>query len=135
MTNSTRFPVAQRDGFLIPSGPDLSLDEYHFFIVISDPAKHEDVLMVNMSTVHEGVQHDATCYLLVGYHPFIRHTSYIVYAKTRIIPITRLQSLIAARTIIFRPPPVSAAVYAKIAEGVGSAQMMPAHTDFFNRYK
>lgn len=134
--NGATFPVSQRDAFLMPSGPNPQVDDdYHLFVVLTDPGKHSDVLMANASTVHAGVSHDTTCLLQVGDHPFIKQTSYIVYARTRIFPVARLRTLVAAQTIIYRPPPVTPHVLSKICAGIGCVNIDPAHTTFYNNYK
>ena len=133
--NGAQFPVSQRDAFLIPSHPGIDEDEYHLFTVLTDPAKDNSVLLVNASTVYTGVVHDTTCYLNVGDHPFIRHLSYIFYAKSRIVTLQKLRTLVAARTIIYRPPPISVPVFERIIAGVGGPQMDPEHLRFYNSFK
>ncbi|SFL76313.1 hypothetical protein SAMN02982985_01416 [Rugamonas rubra] len=91
--------------------------------------------MVNATSCHPGVPHDPTCLLQVGDHPFIRHTSYILYAKARIVSQKRLQTLIAAQTVIPRPPKISQAVFERIVAGLGGAHANPEHLAFYNANK
>ncbi len=129
------FPVAQRDAFLIPSQPGIEEDEYHLFTVLTDPTRSDSVLLVNASTVYPSVVHDTTCYLNVGDHPFIRHLSYIFYAKSRIVTLQKMRTLVASRTIIYRPPPISVPVFERIIAGVGGPQMDPEHRVFYNTFR
>lgn len=135
MANSAHFPIARRDAFLIPTGPDLSEDQFHFFVVLTDPAKHDSVLLVNATTLHPNVPYDPACILEVGDHAFIRRRSYILYSKARKISLQRLRQLIAAKTILYRPPPISPVVFERIAAGVSGGQMSPEYLDFYQLYK
>lgn len=133
--NPGQFPISQRDAFLIPSGPNLTEDQFHLFTVLTDPGKSDTVLLVNATTCYADVPDDPSCYLEVGDHNFIRRRSYILYEKSRKVSVVKLRQLIAARTIIFRPPPISQAVFARIVAGVAGSRMSPEHIAFFEQYK
>ncbi|MBC3885650.1 hypothetical protein [Undibacterium griseum] len=133
--NPAQFPIAQRDAFLIPSGPNLTEDQFHLFVVLTDPGKSNEVLMVNATTCYPNIPDDPSCYLEAGDHNFIQHRSYVLYEKSRKLSITKLRQLIAAKTIIFRPPPVNHAVFTRIGAAVPGSRMSPDHIDFFNRYR
>lgn len=130
-----QFPIAQRDAFLIPSGPGAAQDQCHFFVVLTDPAKNDSVLLVNATTYRGNLPHDASCFLDVGDHPFIRHKSYILYSKPHRATLQRLRTLIASGAVTLRPPPVSHAVFARIEAGTSSNQMTPDDLDFYQRFK
>lgn len=128
---NAQFPIAQRDAFLIPSGPN---DENHLFFVLTDPAKHDTLLLVNATTCHPGAPHDSSCYMNVGDHPFFRHQSYIFYEGARAITQQRLRTLIATGDVIHRPPPLDQATFARLLAGVSSDDMDPKKRNFANAY-
>lgn len=130
MVTAAAFPLAQRDAFLVPSGPG-----NHIFFLMTDPAKNDEILLLNVTTVRAGVVHDPSCYLNVGDHDFITHQSYVSYARARRILKSSFRSKIAAQEIIFRPPPLSAAAFAMIAAGTSSKQMTPEMKIFFDTYR
>lgn len=59
----------------------------------------------------------------------------MLYEKSRRARVVKLRQLIAARTIIFRPPPISQTVFARIIAGVAGSRMSPEHIAFFEQYK
>lgn len=76
--------IAKKGTILIPSGP-----VKHLHFVCSDPVFYpktakESILVVNISSIQEGLEHDETCVLDVGDHPFIAHPSYVYYRKADI---------------------------------------------------
>lgn len=76
--------VARKGTILIPTGP-----VKHLHFVCSDPVFYpqytkECVLVVNITSIKEGLEHDASCLLDVGDHPFITHPSYVYYRKADI---------------------------------------------------
>lgn len=141
-SNPVLFPVQQRDAFLLPFEEDDDGDPlYHLFFVMTDPAKHSDVLLVNISSVYAGAVHDSTCYVSLGDHPFLTRQSYVVYALANQVPLQQLQRKIAAGEIIHRPPPLDPAVFARIAIGFGavaaggSPLATPRARAFFQTYR
>lgn len=136
MANPAQFPVSQRDAFLIPSGPNCSNeDQFHLFVVLTDTNKSNSILLVNATTCHPNVPDDPSCYLEVGDHNFIRQKSYILYEKSRKLSLLKLRQLIAARTIIFRPPPIAQEVFERIMAGVQGGRMSPEHLAFFTLHR
>lgn len=70
----------------MPSGSDGD----HLYVVLNDPQPFDSygsspcVLLVNLSSVREGVPFDDTCVLDTGVHPFVRHRSFVFYRHVRI---------------------------------------------------
>lgn len=125
-----QFPISQRDAFLVPSGSG-----NHLFFVLTDPSKHSSVLMVNATTLHTNAPFDGSCLLGVGDHSFFQHDSYIRYLSARIVPQQNLRTQIAAKNVIYRPPPISSALFNRIATGTNSQLMEPAKKAFFDAYR
>ena len=62
----------------------------HLYILLNDPrpfegyGKNPCVVLVNVSSLREGVPHDATCVLEAGAHPFVSRRSFVFYRNARI---------------------------------------------------
>lgn len=85
----TLFVPFKRATLLIPSGPTNDPDRKHLFVVLTDPIEApgfegKQVLLVNIASVPNGFSYDSTCILKPGEHRFIKHESYVYYAKARI---------------------------------------------------
>ncbi|MCT9837521.1 hypothetical protein N3K61_24580, partial [Escherichia coli] len=66
---------------LAPTGPC-----NHLHVICNDPVYYPVndcycVLVVNISSIKDGVPHDPSCVLNSGDHRFIKHPSYVVYAE------------------------------------------------------
>jgi len=83
------FVPFKRATLLIPSGPTTDPDRKHLFVLLTDPVEapgfeEKQVLLVNIASVPNSVYFDSTCVLKPGVHRFIKHESYVYYAKARI---------------------------------------------------
>lgn len=85
----TEYRPTRKGTILIPSGP-----VRHLFFVCSDPTpdpvyvatyNKNAVLVVNISTIKEDAEHDNSCVLNVGEHPFITDPSYVVYIRASLL--------------------------------------------------
>ena len=80
------FVAAQRATLLIPSGPAHDLARHHLFICLNDPhGPPRQVLLASVCTVPQAAPCDTTCILQPGDHEFIKHQSYVAYAKCRLL--------------------------------------------------
>lgn len=83
------FVPFKRATLLIPSGPLNVPDRKHLFVLLTDPVEaagfdEKQVLLVNITSVPRGLPYDSTCIIQPGEHRFIKHKSYVFYAKARI---------------------------------------------------
>jgi hypothetical protein len=83
------FVPFKRATLLIPSGAANDPDRKHLFVLLTDPIEapgfdEKQVLLVNITSVPNGCSYDSTCILKPGEHRFIKHESYVYYAKARI---------------------------------------------------
>ena len=93
------FKVVRRATLLVPSNPRGDLSLKHLFVVMCDPDRRGDVLLVSISTYKEGHKnHDPTCLLDEGDHPFIKHRSYVRYASARQESAATLVQRVASRS-------------------------------------
>ena len=83
------FVPFKRATLLIPSGPAHDLDRKHLFVVLNNPIESpnlqgKQVLLVNIASEPNGLPYDKTCIIQPAEHKFIKHESYVFYAKARI---------------------------------------------------
>ena len=83
------FVPFKRATLIIPSGPANDPNRKHLFVLLTDPIEAPDfngkqVLLVNIASVPNSLPYDSTCILHPGEHRFIKHESYVYYAKARI---------------------------------------------------
>ena len=78
------FVARKRATLLYPSGPSDDPFKYHLFVILTEPyGPARQIVMVPICSIVDGQFHDPTCLINVGDHPFIRHPSYVAYAKGR----------------------------------------------------
>lgn len=111
------FNVVRRATLLVPSNPQGNLSLKHLFVVMCDPNPQGDVLLVSISTYKEGRRdHDSTCLLEKGDHPFIKHTSYVQYESARQESATTLTQRVASKLYVDHGL-VDTQVFRKILDG------------------
>ena len=62
----------------------------HLHIICNDPVFYpnynkESILVVNISSIRDAIEHDPTCIFNGREHPFIKHPSYVYYNKADIL--------------------------------------------------
>ena len=129
------FVPVRRATLLIPSGPQHNPDQKHLFILLTDPvqvlAAEKEVLLVGISSVKEGLFHDATCLLYSGDHPFINRKSYVNYGRARIEVAKKL--LNGVKQGLFTPKEALAGeIFARVCHGLTeSRHTAPKILDFY----
>lgn len=98
------YQPASKGTILIPTGP-----VKHLHFVCCDPVffpryAMDSVLVVNISSVRLGIDHDTTCILDVGDHPFIVQPSYVYYAEAQIAGCDTLARNVADGTFDVHQP-------------------------------
>jgi hypothetical protein len=63
----------------------------HLFIVMSDPDSNDEVLVVNVSTLHNSEKADRACILDAGEHPAIKTRSFIPYYYAETMAVKRIK--------------------------------------------
>ena len=70
---------------LFPSGSANDPARKHLFVLLTDPwGPAKQVLMVPVCSVVPAIPHDEACLVDVGDHPFVKHESFIAYARCRV---------------------------------------------------
>lgn len=116
----------------MPSGSQSNPSGLHLFIEMTAPlGPDEEVLLLSISTIHEGVPYDESCVLNAEEHEFIKHPSYIRYDKPYFLTVKQIQNGIRAQRL--KPKSmVSESVYKRICAGLRtSLQVSPKARRFF----
>jgi len=108
--------VCKKGTLLIPTGA-----VRHLHIVMNDPVfspehKRESVLLVNLSSIKEGLPYDDACVLEAGEHSFIRHPSYVHYRGAVISSVSRITDKVGLGDYTALEP-VSNELYASVLKG------------------
>jgi hypothetical protein len=94
--------------------------EGHLWIVISDPAKNPDrVLLVSMTSY--GVDKEDVCLIAAGEHPKVKHKTCICYKPARATTLENLRRLRDTGYLAMQEP-VSAGLLQRIRRGVSSSR-------------
>jgi len=75
--------ILKKGTILIPSGTTHDAGRKHLFVVCTDACVEGKHLLTRISSWINDLC-DPTCRFAAGEHPFIKHTSYLLYRKSRI---------------------------------------------------
>lgn len=128
------FTLTRKGTILIPTGP-----VKHLHFVCSDPVFYPSlvkncVLVVNISSIEEGLDYDPTCVLDTGEHPFVRHPSYVYYRKAEIYGADNIARNVADGTFSAHEP-CTDGTFKRILDGFDiSDDVRPKVHSFFEKY-
>jgi hypothetical protein len=111
----------------IPTGPTL-----HAHFVVHGPAAHKgygtgtipQLILVNATTVRNGVPFDPTCVLQAGDHPAITHQSYIAYRWAKVEPEAHYE-LMTMNGVWLMGAPCQPSVLKRIQAGICNSPQTP----------
>ncbi len=83
-------PLQAGHTYYFPINPK---DNPHLWIILTDPDEDGKVIGVNLTTRDNSI--DNTLILNVGDHPFVRRPTAVIFSRTRRIPISVLENLLA----------------------------------------
>lgn len=112
------FVPVRRATLLVPSGTPDDPGRKHLFILLTDvQPPDQTTLLVSVASVYGNTPHDPTCYLYPGDHPFIRHRSYVHYARARIELAPKLAEGVKQGQLIPQGT-LGAAIFARVCKGL-----------------
>ena len=118
----------KRATLLIPSGPDFDQERKHLFVLLTDPVDisgtDKEILLVSLSTVRKNRPYDPTCILMPEDHQFIKHESFVLYAKARIEKADTILRGVSSGKLIPRDM-MSHSVVDRICVGLGQSKQAP----------
>ncbi|NTU44128.1 MAG: hypothetical protein HGA99_01200 [Chlorobiaceae bacterium] len=91
----------------------------HLFVILTNECPEKNHLLVNFSSIYEGIFHDDACIVNEGEHPFIKHPSYIEYRKAETVKASHL-----IKCDFTQKEDVSDDLYTRICDGL----MLSKHT-------
>lgn len=126
------YVAIKRGTVLVPSGPAHDPDRLHLFILLTDPmGEWQEVLMVSISSVKEGIEYDGTCVLAPGCHEFVKRHSWVDYSTACLLSERKLavgvtQGRIHKREMLAHP------VFVRVCQGlVDSPHVRPKLKKFY----
>jgi len=87
----------------------------HLHIVCNDTCPRGGNLIVPVTSFYDGC--DNTCELDVGDHEFIRHLSFVFYARSQIAKAAQIDELVA-QNLITPKPDISETVFQRVLRGI-----------------
>lgn len=108
---------------LVPSGPAYNPDQKHLHIVCSDTCDLGLNLLVPVSSFYDGC--DNTCELDVGDHEFIKHLSYVFYARANLYRSEQIDRGLE-RAILDPQPDLRSEVFVRVEAGLCTSPDTPA---------
>ena len=118
---------------LIPSGTASSPDQKHLFVVITERCSANRHLLVNVTTIKDGVHFDPACIIEIGEHDFIMARSYVVYRLARTDHTDHLSRMVDGWTF-HRKNDVSETLLTRICDGVLNSEFIRrSDRDYFRQ--
>lgn len=105
----------RRATLLVISGPPANPNQKHLHIVCNDTCPKGLNLLVPVSTFYDGC--DSTCELDAGDHEFIRHLSYVFYAKAILVEGARIDRGLEIGKLIPKPD-LAIEVFERVERGL-----------------
>jgi hypothetical protein len=99
-------------------------DELHLSVIMNDPCQQKLCLIARITTVYPQRYHDPSCLLYAGDHPFLKHTSYVVYSKSTQVRCAHIKNMLAKRYFITKED-FSPAIFKRVADGLYASEETP----------
>lgn len=113
----------KRGTLLIASGPARDPNRKHLFVIVTDRAEDGTHLLVPISS-WTGDHCDATRRIMAHEHSWLRHDSYALYARARIMPAAGLSAGVEEGSLIPRDD-ASGAFVLRVWNGVCESPLTP----------
>lgn len=116
-------PVAKKGTLLIISGPPHDPNRKHLHVVCNDPDEDGNVLVVGVCSV-TAAPHDTTCILQAHEHEWLRHPSFVFYARARMVSEKSLDAGVAKRLMEVRDD-VNGQTFLRVKNGICRSPFTP----------
>lgn len=93
--------IAKKGTLLIVSGPKHDPERKHLHVICNDPDGDGNVALVSICSV-TGMGHDTTCILQEHEHAFLKHESFVLYARAKIVRESSLTNGVAANLMVIQ---------------------------------
>lgn len=131
---TANFEPVQKGTILLLSG-----SKEHIFFICNDPVFYPRLtkdcfLAVNLTSICHEIEHDPTCVLGVGDHPFVRHPSYIFYRRAEILGADTIIQQVASGDIRTHEP-CEEETFQRILDGFDiSPHVTPKVRSYYQKY-
>jgi len=128
VTAPTSWSIHEGAAFLAPSGPG---NHQHLFVILNDPkplplyGSQDCVCVVNFSTPTTHIPYDTTCIFNANSHRFLRHDSYVFYARAAVKFVRDIETNIANGLYAGYLPDFTAAQVQTIKNGLQASPKTP----------
>lgn len=115
--------IAKKGTLLIVSGPKHDLERKHLHVICNDPDGDGNVALVSVCSV-TGTNHDTTCVLQEHEHAFLKHESFVLYARAKIVSTSSLTNGITAKLMIMHDD-MNGQAFLRVFKGVCRSPQTP----------
>lgn len=115
--------IAKKGTLLIVSGPKHDLERKHLHVVCNDPDGEGKVALVSICSV-TGTSHDTTCILQEHEHAFLKHESFVLYARAKIVSESSLTNGVAANLMVIHDD-MNGQTFLRVLKGVCRSPQTP----------
>ena len=92
-------------------------DVPHLFVVLNDPCKDGQCLLVMLSSVKEGKPHDKTCVLNKGDHEFVDRPTFVVYRLANTVNAKHIGAMVDKKLYV-KKQVMKEEAFVKIVQGL-----------------
>jgi len=107
--------IYRKGTLLVPSGPRVKPDQMHRHIVCNDTCERGLNLLIPVTSFWDGC--DTTCELDVGDHEFIKHLSFVFYAKSQLFRAEQLSRGLDRKFVVHQPD-LAEEIFERVASGI-----------------
>lgn len=117
----------------------LSGSKEHIYFICNDPVYYPKIakdsfLAVNLTSIVDGIEHDPTCVLNVGDHPFVIHPSYIIYSRADVFGVDTIAGKVKSGDIRIHQP-CNDSTFQRILAGFNASSFVkPKIRDYYQKY-
>jgi hypothetical protein len=101
-----------------------SLSPRHIWIIISDPNVHDQIVLVNITTLTQNCVDDVCILQPADYPPYLTQTSTIAYSRFNIGHARGIEALVRSNHF-FQMPPIPANTLLAIIDGARRSNELP----------
>jgi hypothetical protein len=115
--------IAKKGTLLIVSGPNHDPERKHLHVICNDPDGDGNVALVSVCSV-TGTNHDTTCILQQHEHAFLKHESFVLYARAKIVSENSLANGVAQKLMVIHDD-MNGQTFLRVFNGVCRSPQTP----------
>ncbi len=115
--------IAKKGTLLIVSGPKHDPERKHLHVICNDPDDDGNVALISVCSV-TGTNHDTTCILQKHEHAFLKHESFVLYARAKIVSESSLRKGVEAKLMVMHDD-MNGQAFLRVLKGVCRSSQTP----------